>query len=283
MLACPAARRPPALPVPRRSRRRSPRCSQRLGGALDWPAASPPAPRPGCRRCATSRRRSGRMESLLREYPISQRRGPGADAAGRSAAARARCRNRDRADGRPARPRRFRRRRRRRCAAPLAGQPVGQRDRAVEEAPARRDGEPPGLLERLGARTVVAATVRAIQLLGRQFVLGRHIDEAMDEAAAQRAKQPALRFATTCSARARAPSATRCATWRPTTTRSDAHRAPRQQRAPATPERSATASRSSCQRAALALRGRAARARVARTGAARVAADRAARRAPTST
>ncbi len=54
--------------------------------------------------------------------------------------------------------------------------------------------EPPGLLGRLGARTVVAATVRAIQLLGRQFVLGRHIDEAMDEAAAQRRSQPALRY-----------------------------------------------------------------------------------------
>jgi RHH-type proline utilization regulon transcriptional repressor/proline dehydrogenase/delta 1-pyrroline-5-carboxylate dehydrogenase len=30
-------------------------------------------------------------------------------------------------------------------------------------------GEPPGLLERLGSRTVVAATVRAIQLLGRHL------------------------------------------------------------------------------------------------------------------
>jgi len=55
-------------------------------------------------------------------------------------------------------------------------------------------GEPPGLLERLGAKTVVAATVRAIQLLGRQFVLGRHIGEALDEAAAQRREQPRLRF-----------------------------------------------------------------------------------------
>ena len=43
-----------------------------------------------------------------------------------------------------------------------------------------------GLLKRLGAKTVVAATVRAIQLLGRQFVLGRTIDEAMDEAKDQR-------------------------------------------------------------------------------------------------
>ena len=43
-----------------------------------------------------------------------------------------------------------------------------------------------GLLKRLGAKTVVAATVRAIQLLGRQFVLGRTIKEAMEEAASQR-------------------------------------------------------------------------------------------------
>jgi RHH-type proline utilization regulon transcriptional repressor/proline dehydrogenase/delta 1-pyrroline-5-carboxylate dehydrogenase len=51
-----------------------------------------------------------------------------------------------------------------------------------------------GLLKRLGAQTVVAATVRAIQLLGRQFVLGRSIAEAMDEAASARRSQPALRF-----------------------------------------------------------------------------------------
>ncbi len=54
--------------------------------------------------------------------------------------------------------------------------------------------EEPGLLKRLGARTVVAATVRAIQLLGRQFVLGRTIGEAMGEAAAQRREQPNLRY-----------------------------------------------------------------------------------------
>ena len=52
----------------------------------------------------------------------------------------------------------------------------------------------PGLLDRLGAQTVVAATVRAIGLLGRQFVLGRHIDEALGEARSQRRDQPALRF-----------------------------------------------------------------------------------------
>jgi RHH-type transcriptional regulator, proline utilization regulon repressor / proline dehydrogenase / delta 1-pyrroline-5-carboxylate dehydrogenase len=51
-----------------------------------------------------------------------------------------------------------------------------------------------GLLKRLGARTVVGATVRALQLLGRQFVLGRNIGEAMDEANSQRKSQATLRF-----------------------------------------------------------------------------------------
>ncbi|WP_395701440.1 L-glutamate gamma-semialdehyde dehydrogenase [Aquabacterium sp.] len=55
-------------------------------------------------------------------------------------------------------------------------------------------GSKPGLLERLGAQTVVGATVRAIQLLGRQFVLGRHIGEALGEARTQRKDQPRLRF-----------------------------------------------------------------------------------------
>ena len=39
-----------------------------------------------------------------------------------------------------------------------------------------------GLLGKLGARTVVAATLRAVQLLGRQFVLGQTMPEAMKEA-----------------------------------------------------------------------------------------------------
>ena len=50
-----------------------------------------------------------------------------------------------------------------------------------------------GLLKRLGAKTVVAATVRAIQLLGRQFVLGRTINEAMEEALGQRRDVEAAR------------------------------------------------------------------------------------------
>ena len=51
----------------------------------------------------------------------------------------------------------------------------------------------PGLMAKLGARTVVAATLRAVQLLGRQFVLGQTMQEAQHEADAARKKAP-LRY-----------------------------------------------------------------------------------------
>jgi RHH-type proline utilization regulon transcriptional repressor/proline dehydrogenase/delta 1-pyrroline-5-carboxylate dehydrogenase len=54
-------------------------------------------------------------------------------------------------------------------------------------------GHEPGLMARLGARTVVAATLRAVQLLGRQFVLGQTIAEGVQEAAAARKRQAKLR------------------------------------------------------------------------------------------
>jgi RHH-type proline utilization regulon transcriptional repressor/proline dehydrogenase/delta 1-pyrroline-5-carboxylate dehydrogenase len=50
-----------------------------------------------------------------------------------------------------------------------------------------------GLMAKLGARTVVAATLRAVQLLGRQFVLGQTMPEAMKEADAAR-KHGNVRF-----------------------------------------------------------------------------------------
>ncbi|MDD2880133.1 MAG: L-glutamate gamma-semialdehyde dehydrogenase [Rhodoferax sp.] len=52
----------------------------------------------------------------------------------------------------------------------------------------------PGLMVKLGAKTVVAATLRAVQLLGRQFVLGQTIAEGLKEAAAAQRKQPNLRY-----------------------------------------------------------------------------------------
>ena len=51
-----------------------------------------------------------------------------------------------------------------------------------------------GLLAKLGARSVVAATLRAVQLLGRQFVLGQTIGEAMDEAKSAKKKIQQLRY-----------------------------------------------------------------------------------------
>jgi RHH-type transcriptional regulator, proline utilization regulon repressor / proline dehydrogenase / delta 1-pyrroline-5-carboxylate dehydrogenase len=56
------------------------------------------------------------------------------------------------------------------------------------------EGGEPGLLSRLGGKTVVAATVRAIQLLGHQFVLGRHMGEALARADEQRRGHGTLRF-----------------------------------------------------------------------------------------
>ncbi|MES2960140.1 MAG: L-glutamate gamma-semialdehyde dehydrogenase, partial [Pseudomonadota bacterium] len=51
-----------------------------------------------------------------------------------------------------------------------------------------------GLFGKLGAKTVVAATLRAVQLLGRQFVLGQDIGEAMHEADAARRRNANVRF-----------------------------------------------------------------------------------------
>jgi RHH-type proline utilization regulon transcriptional repressor/proline dehydrogenase/delta 1-pyrroline-5-carboxylate dehydrogenase len=51
----------------------------------------------------------------------------------------------------------------------------------------------PGLMAKLGAKTVVAATLRAVQLLGRQFVLGQTMKEAQHEADAAR-KKTSLRY-----------------------------------------------------------------------------------------
>ena len=54
--------------------------------------------------------------------------------------------------------------------------------------------QPAGLMSKLGARTVVAATLRAVQLLGHQFVLGQNITEALGKAKAARQQQANTRF-----------------------------------------------------------------------------------------
>ena len=53
---------------------------------------------------------------------------------------------------------------------------------------------PPGLLGKLGAKTVVAGTLRAVQLLAKQFVLGQTIEEALAESKSQRRDANYLRF-----------------------------------------------------------------------------------------
>ncbi len=69
-------------------------------------------------------------------------------------------------------------------------------ERANGVAPAE-----PGLMGKLGARTVVAATLRAVQLLGRQFVLGQTMAEAQAQAdAARKAHQKARKGAMAASA-----------------------------------------------------------------------------------
>ncbi len=60
--------------------------------------------------------------------------------------------------------------------------------------PSEADSDTGGLIQRLGAQAVVTATVRAIQLLGRQLLLGRSIEEALEEAGEQRRSQSALCF-----------------------------------------------------------------------------------------
>jgi RHH-type transcriptional regulator, proline utilization regulon repressor / proline dehydrogenase / delta 1-pyrroline-5-carboxylate dehydrogenase len=54
--------------------------------------------------------------------------------------------------------------------------------------PDAENTSPPGLIAKLGAKTVVAATLRAVQLLGKQFVLGQTIAEALEVAQGERKK-----------------------------------------------------------------------------------------------
>jgi RHH-type proline utilization regulon transcriptional repressor/proline dehydrogenase/delta 1-pyrroline-5-carboxylate dehydrogenase len=135
------------------------------------------------------------MESLLREYPITSAEGlalmrlaeallrvPDAETAiALTADQLGRADFDDAPEGSP-----------HRVLAGLSSTAIALSKRFLPESGEGESGG--GLLTRLGSKTVVAATVRAIQLLGRQFVLGRHIGEAMAEADAQRKAHASLRF-----------------------------------------------------------------------------------------
>ena len=159
-----------------------------LGDALDWPAAA----RVAAPWVDAVRRRPPpfwAMESLLKEYPIGSAEGL---ALMRLAEALLRVPDAE-------------------TAIALTADQLGRADfEAAPDSPLARlsqaaiamskkllpdpdqDGAQPGMLSRLGARTIVAATLRAVQLLGRQFVLGQDIGQALEEADGARRKQPDL-------------------------------------------------------------------------------------------
>ncbi|MBC7732830.1 MAG: L-glutamate gamma-semialdehyde dehydrogenase [Bacteriovorax sp.] len=165
-----------------------------LSGAVDWPAAVRTA-RPWVQAVRDKPAPFWAMESLLREYPISSAEGlalmrlaeallrvPDAETAIALTADQLGKADFDTASGGP-----------HKMLANLSASAIALSKKFLPGNDARGDGEH-GLFKRLGAQTVVAATVRAIQLLGRQFVLGRSIKEAMGEAASARKAQGGLRF-----------------------------------------------------------------------------------------
>ncbi len=158
-----------------------------LQGALDWAAAAHDAA-PWVRAVRENPPPFWAMESLLKEYPISSAEGL---ALMRLAEALLRVPDAE-------------------TAIALTADQLGRADfdGAADSTLARlsstaiamskhflpQAGNEPGLMAKLGAKTVVAATLRAVQLLGRQFVLGQTIEEGMKEAASARKRQANLGF-----------------------------------------------------------------------------------------
>ena len=160
---------------------------QALGHALDWADAARAAT-PWVQAVRHNPPPFWAMESLLKEYPISSAEGL---ALMRLAEALLRVPDAE-------------------TAIALTADQLGRADfeQAGDKVLARLsssaialskkflpDSEAPGgLWRKLGARSVVAATLRAVQLLGRQFVLGQTIGEAMIEAASAQRKISNLRY-----------------------------------------------------------------------------------------
>jgi RHH-type proline utilization regulon transcriptional repressor/proline dehydrogenase/delta 1-pyrroline-5-carboxylate dehydrogenase len=161
-----------------------------MQGQVDWPAAVRTA-RPWVQAVRDNPAPFWAMESLLREYPISSAEGlalmrlaeallrvPDAETAIALTADQLGKADFAFASGGP-----------HKMLANLSASAIALSKKFLPENDADS-----GILKRLGAQTVVAATVRAIQLLGRQFVLGRSISEAMGEASSARRDLRALRF-----------------------------------------------------------------------------------------
>lgn len=176
------------LPAPYRPEQ--PMVEQRLAAlthALDWAAAASLAA-PWVRAVRENPPPFWAMESLLKEYPISSAEGlalmrlaeallrvPDAETAiALTADQLGRADFDGAADS---------------ALARLSSSAIAMSKKFLPESSGQK-----GLMTKLGARTVVAATLRAVQLLGRQFVLGQTIEEGMKEAASARKRQNQLSF-----------------------------------------------------------------------------------------
>ncbi|HEX5389803.1 MAG TPA: L-glutamate gamma-semialdehyde dehydrogenase [Burkholderiaceae bacterium] len=161
-----------------------------LDGRLDWHAAARVAA-PWVQAVRDNPPPFWAMESLLKEYPISSAEGlalmrlaeallrvPDAETAIALTADQLGRADFD-AAGHPA-------------LARLSSSAIGLSKRFLPGG--ESGGTTGGLLGKLGARTVVAATLRAVQLLGHQFVLGETIQSAMKTAAQARKDAPSLTF-----------------------------------------------------------------------------------------
>ena len=165
-----------------------------LGDAIDWAAAAQSA-QPWVQAVRASPPPFWAMESLLKEYPISSAEGlalmrlaeallrvPDAETAIALTAdqlGRADFAGSSSHDGK--------------ALARLSSSAIALSKKFLPSSD-EAGVESPGLFNKIGSRTVVAATLRAVQLLGRQFVLGQTIGEAMNEATSARKKQTNLRF-----------------------------------------------------------------------------------------
>jgi RHH-type transcriptional regulator, proline utilization regulon repressor / proline dehydrogenase / delta 1-pyrroline-5-carboxylate dehydrogenase len=156
-----------------------------LEGALDWAMAAAQA-MPWVAAVRENPPPFWAMESLLREYPLSSHEGL---ALMRLAEALLRIPDADTAIALTADQL---------SRADFDGSSDGALSRLSSAAiamskhflPDAGKSEEPGLFAKLGAKTVVTATLRAVQLLGKQFVLGQTIDEALHVADEQRKRYP---------------------------------------------------------------------------------------------
>ena len=158
-----------------------------LADALDWPAAAKAAT-PWVQAVRQNPPPFWAMESLLKEYPISSAEGlalmrlaeallrvPDAETAIALTADQLGRADFDNAGDK--------------TLARLSSKAIAMSKKFLPDSDSKS-----GLFAKLGARSVVAATLRAVQLLGRQFVLGQTINEAMDEAASAKRKIKNLRY-----------------------------------------------------------------------------------------